>query len=68
MCADFDGEDAVAADGVRVPIAFRLQVYNDYSNRWITLAEAEGYSDTMTVYYSGTLGKDAKVRLIAVGG
>ncbi|MFR1051602.1 MAG: hypothetical protein ACLSE7_07710 [Lachnospirales bacterium] len=65
---DFDGEDAVAIDGVRVPMASSLQVYNDDSNRWITLAEAKGYSDTMTVYYSGTLGGDAKVRLIVVRG
>lgn len=62
--SDFDGEDAVAADGVRVPLASDLQIYNEDSEQWITLAEAKGYSDSLTVYYSGTLGGDAKVRLI----
>lgn len=62
--SDFDGVDAVAVNGVRVPLADELQVYNDDSGQWITLAEAKGYSSALTVYYSGTLGADAKVRLI----
>lgn len=63
----FDGEDYAVIDGVRVPIAGNVQVYNADSGQWITLAQAKGYSDTMTVYYSGALGTSAKVRLVVVG-
>ncbi|MEA4953938.1 MAG: S-layer homology domain-containing protein [Pseudoflavonifractor sp.] len=64
----FDGKDAVVLNDVRVPIASDVQVYNDDSDQWITLAEAKGYSETLTVYYSGTLGGDAKVRVIVTSG
>lgn len=42
-------------------------VYNDDNGTWIDLATAKGYDETLTVYYSGTLGGNAKVRVIAVG-
>ena len=60
----FDGEDAVVLDGVRVPVSDDVQVYNADSGQWITLGEAKAYTDTFTVYYSGTIGSDAKVRVI----
>ncbi|OUQ25743.1 hypothetical protein B5E80_03915 [Flavonifractor sp. An135] len=60
----FDGEDAVVLDGVRVPVSDDVQVYNADSGQWITLSEAKAYTDTFTVYYSGTIGSDAKVRVI----
>lgn len=63
----FDGEDYVVLDGVRVPISGDVQVYNDDNDTWIDLAAAKGYSDTLTVYYSGKLGGDAKARVIVVG-
>lgn len=63
----FDGEDYAVIDGIRIPIAGNVQIYNADSGQWITLAQAKGYSDTMTVYYSGTLGASAKVRLVVVG-
>ena len=63
----FDGEEHVVLEGVRVPIASDVQVYNGDSGAWIDLAAAKGYSYTMTLYYSGTLGGDAKVRVIVVG-
>ena len=63
----FDGEDYVVLDGVRVPIAGNVQVYNHDNDTWIDLAAAKGYADTLTVYYSGRLGADAKVRVVVVG-
>lgn len=64
----FDGEDYVVLEGIRVPIAENIQVYNEDNESWIDLAAARGYADTLRAYYSGTLGRDAKVRVIAVGG
>lgn len=64
----FDGEDYVVLEDIRVPIAGNVQVYNGDNGAWIDLAAARGYADTMTVYYSGTLGGDAKARVIVVGG
>ena len=65
--SDFDGEDFVVLDGLRVPISDSIQVYNEDSGAWIDLASAKGYSDILTAYYSGKLGGDAKVRVIVVG-
>ena len=65
---DFEGDDYVVLEGVRVPIADQVQVYNEDNDSWIDLDTARGYSDTLSIYYSGTLGGDAKVRLIVVGG
>ena len=39
-------------------------MYNTDNGQWITLAQAKAYTDTFTVYYSSTLGTDAKVRVI----
>lgn len=63
--ASFDGEDAVVVDGVRVPVSDDVQVYNADNSTWITLSQAKAYTDTFTIYYSGTLGTDAVVRVIA---
>lgn len=63
----FDGEDYVVLEGFRVPIADDVQVYNKDTGTWIDLAGAKSYSDTLRVYYSGALGGDAKVRVVAVG-
>ena len=63
--SSFDGEDAVVLDGVRVPISDEVQVYNADNGTWITLSQAKAYTDTFTIYYSGTLGTDAVVRVIA---
>ena len=63
----FDGEDAVVLNGVRVPISDDVQVYNADSGQWTTLPAARAYTGTFTVYYSGTLGNDAKVRVIFTG-
>ena len=63
--SSFDGEDAVVVDGVRVPISDDVQVYNADNSTWITLSQAKAYTDTFTIYYSGTLGTDAVVRVIA---
>lgn len=65
--SDFSGEEYVVLDGVRVPISDSVQVYNDDNGTWIDLATAKGYAETLTVYYSGSLGGNAKVRVIAVG-
>ena len=65
--SDFDGEDAVVVKETRVPLASDLQVYNNDTKRWITLAEAKAYDASLTVYYSGTLGGNAKVRVVTVG-
>ena len=63
----FDGEDAVVPNGVRVPISGDVQVYNSDSEQWTTLSAARAYTGTFTVYYSGALGNDAKVRVIFTG-
>lgn len=60
----FDGTDTVTLSGAAVPISDEVQVYNTDNGQWITLAQAKAYTDTFTVYYSGTLGTDAKVRVI----
>ena len=60
----FDGADTVVLDGVLVPISGDVQVYNADNGAWITLSEAKAYTDTFTVYYSGSIGSDAKVRVI----
>ena len=61
----FDSLDAVVIDGVRVPISDAAQGYNSDTEQWVTLSQARAYSDTFTVYYSGTLGVDAVVRVLA---
>ena len=61
----FDGEEAVVVDGTRIPISEDVQVYNADNGGWLTLAQAKAYTDTFTVYYSGTPGSDAVVRVIA---
>lgn len=63
--SSFDGEEAVVVDGVRVPISDEVQVYNADNRTWMTLSQAKAYTDTFTIYYSGTLGTDAVVRVIA---
>ena len=63
----FDGEDYVVLEGVRVPISASVQVYNEDNGTWIDLTGAKGYADTLTVYYSGVLGGNAKVRVVTVG-
>ena len=65
--SDFDGEDYVVLDGIRVPISDRVQVYNGDNGTWIDLSTAKGYDETLTVYYSGTLGGNAKVRVVVAG-
>ena len=60
----FAGEETVVLDGVQVPLSDDVQVYNADNGTWITLSEAKAYTDTFTVYYSGTIGSDAKVRVI----
>ena len=60
----FDGTEAVVVDGIRVPVSDEVQVYNANTQRWTTLSEAKAYADTFTVYYSGTLGEDAVVRVV----
>lgn len=65
--SDFDGEDYVVLDGVRVPISDEVQVYNGDNDTWIDLSTAKGYDETLTAYYSGTLGGNAKVRVIVAG-
>ncbi|WP_297211311.1 S-layer homology domain-containing protein [uncultured Flavonifractor sp.] len=63
--AAFDGEEAVVVDGIRIPISEEVQVYNTDNGSWITLAQAKAYAGTFTVYYSGTPGTDAVVRILA---
>lgn len=62
--ASFDSADTVVIEQVRVPISEEVQVYHVDSGKWTTLSEAKAYADTFTVYYSGTLGLDAVVRII----
>ena len=63
----FDSTDAVVVDGVRVPISDGVEVYNESSDSWgMSVEEAKGYADSFTVYYSGTLGQDAQVRIICI--
>ena len=61
----FDGAETVVIDGVKVPISSQVEVYNTDTGKWITLDQAKAYTDTFTVYYSGTPGTDAVVRVIA---
>ena len=61
----FDSLDAVVIDGVRVPISDTAEGYNSDTEQWVTLSQARAYGDTFTVYYSGTLGVDAAVRVLA---
>ena len=61
----FDSLDAVVIDGVRVPISDTAEGYNSDTEQWVTLSQARAYSDTFAVYYSGTLGEDAVVRVLA---
>ena len=63
--SSFDREESVVVDGVRVPISDDVQVYNTDNSTWITLSQTKAYTDTFTIYYSGTLGTDAVVRVIA---
>lgn len=65
--SDFSGEDYVVADGIQVPISDQVEVYNQDTDRWITLSAAKSYGASLTVYYSGTLGEDAVVRVVTVG-
>ena len=62
--SDFDGEDYVVVEGVRVPVSDQVQVYNQDTGRWTTLADAKGAAESFYVYYSGSLGEDAVVRVI----
>lgn len=62
----FNGEEAVVVNGVQIPISEDVQVCNIDNGSWITLAQAKAYADTFTVYYSGTPGQDAVVRVITV--
>ena len=61
----FDSLDAVVIDGVRAPISDTAEGYNSDTEQWVTLSQARAYGDTFTVYYSGTLGVDAAVRVLA---
>lgn len=61
----FSGQDTVVVEGVQVPISDEVQVYKTDTGDWVTLAQAKAYADTFTIYYSGTLGVDAVVRVIA---
>ena len=63
--SSFSGQDAVVVEGVQVPISDAVQVYKSDTGAWVTLAQAKAYADTFTIYYSGTLGVDAVVRVIA---
>lgn len=65
--ADFDGEEAVVVEGLRVPVSDGVEVYNQETGRWTTLSAAKSYGAELTVYYSGALGGDAVVRVVTVG-
>ena len=65
--ADFDGEEAVVVEGLRVPVSDGGEVYNQETGRWTTLSAAKSYGAELTVYYSGALGGDAVVRVVTVG-
>lgn len=62
--SDLDGTSYVVLDGVRVPISDKVQVYNTSTQQWTTLSVAKSFTDSFTVYYSGKLGEDARVRVI----
>lgn len=62
--SDFDGDDTVTIAGTELPISDEVQVYNDDTDRWVTLSEAKAYTDTFTVYYDHTLTTGAQVRVI----
>ena len=62
--AAFDGTDAVVVDGMRTPVSSGVQVYNAATGAWTALEQAKGFADSFTVYYSGTLGEDAVVRVV----
>ena len=64
--ADFDGEEAVVVEGLRVPVSDGVEVYNQETG-WTTLSAAKSYGAELTVYYSGALGGDAVVRVVTVG-
>lgn len=55
--ADFDGEEAVVVEGLRVPVSDGVEVYNQETGRWTTLSAAKSYGAELTVYYSGALGR-----------
>ncbi|NCB63356.1 MAG: S-layer homology domain-containing protein [Clostridia bacterium] len=64
--ADFSGEDAVSAGGYVIPISDGVQVYNDQTDQWCTLAEAKAYSDTLSIYYDKTPATGGQVRIIVI--
>lgn len=65
--SSISSDDYVVLDGVQVPISDDVQVYNTDNSRWITLSAAKSYASSFTVYYSGTIGTDAVVRVVMTG-
>ena len=63
---DFDGSDYVLAGGSYYPISSNVQVYNEDTERWCTLAEAKAYGTDFTVYADEISPAGGQIRLIVV--
>lgn len=62
--ADFSGSDTVKAGDWLMTISTDVQVYNETTETWTTLAAAKSFADNFTVYYDKTPQEGGKVRLI----
>ena len=63
--ADFDGEEAVVVEGLRVPVSDGVEVYNQETGRWTTLSAAKSIGGADRA--GSALGGDAVVRVVTVG-
>ncbi len=64
--SDFSGSDTVVADGTLLSISPEVQVYDETTDRWMTLEAARAFSDAFTIYYDRTPQTGGQVRIIIV--
>ena len=62
--SDFDGLEAAVVNGVRVPIASEVQVYNTETGQWTTLEDAKSFASSFTVYYDKSPSSGGQIRVI----
>ncbi len=62
--SDFDGLEATVVNGVRIPVADEVQVYNTEAKQWTTLEEAKSFASSFTVYYDKSPSSGGQIRVI----